>query len=496
MELDVSGLPLLRAPEAAPLIAASLIADGSAKAGVGASPIGAFPIAGGTYVYLGTGNMIFANQANSAPNTFGLGRGATLALTMTVPTTATCMAFDFGFYSEEFPEFVGSAFNDTFDAFIDGAPFARDSQGNRISINSVFGATAGNAAGSTYDGATPRLRAQTPVTPGATAVVSFTISDTGDDSYDSAVLIDRLRFGRPVEGGCEPGASLPYAVALVKTVGAQAGLCAPTQAITVTRNTLVNYCYSVVNSGDLTLSTHSLYDPLFGNLLTDQPLSLVPGGTFSLTRSVIVTQAQNSLAVWMAYTDTSHAFSTTSASSARVNLASAGDATLLVSPPITTARIGVPVTVAVWITGALNFGSFETVLAFDPALVTATQVIYGDFAGSTGRSVLSVPVVHAAGSVRFGQATIGGAPGPSGGGVLAWVTFTPLMTGTTALTLSQSIATSVSSDGYALTLQNGGLIITQTKRAFLPLVLRGPAAAAQDDAPALAGLSWPACWPG
>jgi hypothetical protein len=103
--------------------------------------------------------------------------------------------------------------------------------------------------------------------------------------------------------------------------------------------------------------------------------------------------------------------------------------------------------------------------------------------------VIAVPVVYAAGSVRFGQATIGAAPGPNGGGVLAWVTFTPLLTGTTPLTLSQSIATSVSSDGYTLTRQNGALTIIQTKRAFLPLVLRGPAAAAQPEAPALAGLA-------
>ncbi|MBK8833325.1 MAG: choice-of-anchor L domain-containing protein [Anaerolineae bacterium] len=113
--------------------------------------------------------MLFADQPNSGPNTFGLGDYARLALTFTVPVTATCLSMDFAFFSEEFPEFVGSQFNDTFDAFVDGQPIARDQNGNRISINSVFGATPGNALGTTYDAATPRLRARAALTPGRPA---------------------------------------------------------------------------------------------------------------------------------------------------------------------------------------------------------------------------------------------------------------------------------------------------------------------------------------
>ena len=126
--------------------------DGSNKAGVGRARIGEFPVQGGTVAYLGTGNMVFADQPNTNPNTFGLGDYATLVFTLTTPD-ATCMTLDFAFLSEEFPEFVGSQFNDSFDAFWNGVPFARDGQGNRISINTVFGASAANAAGSTYDGA-------------------------------------------------------------------------------------------------------------------------------------------------------------------------------------------------------------------------------------------------------------------------------------------------------------------------------------------------------
>ncbi|MBK8833319.1 MAG: choice-of-anchor L domain-containing protein [Anaerolineae bacterium] len=136
-----------------------------------------------------------------------------------MPTTATCMSMDFAFFSEEFPEFVGSQFNDTFDAFVDGQPIARDQNGNRISINSVFGATPGNAAGTTYDAATPRLRSRAALTPGATSVITFFVTDVSDTAYDSAVFIDKFTFGRPEGEACVPGANLPVGVVLTKTVG-------------------------------------------------------------------------------------------------------------------------------------------------------------------------------------------------------------------------------------------------------------------------------------
>ena len=43
-----------------------------------------------------------------------------LTLRLNTPGTATCLAFDVAFYSEEFPEFVNSGFNDAATAEIGG----------------------------------------------------------------------------------------------------------------------------------------------------------------------------------------------------------------------------------------------------------------------------------------------------------------------------------------------------------------------------------------
>jgi len=107
-----------------------------------------------------------------------------LQLSLHVPPAYNCLNFDFAFYSEEFPEFVGTIFNDTFTAqlnnpsltvdgqsYIVDAPgnFAFDTQNNIISINTAFGVVPNTAT--TYDGSTPSLRASAVVTPNSNAQV-------------------------------------------------------------------------------------------------------------------------------------------------------------------------------------------------------------------------------------------------------------------------------------------------------------------------------------
>jgi hypothetical protein len=200
------------------------------------SALTGFPFSGGTFAILTSGNSTFADDANTSGSTGqgnngdDGGHGATFAdvvtlrVILSVPANSNCLSVDFSFLSDEFPEYVGNRFNDAFIAELDEsnfsadaaqsnkiiAPnnFAFDGQGNVISVNTT-GATemsAAEATGTTYDGATPRLRAAVPVTPGMHAVF-FSIFDQGDDAYDSAVFLDNLAVFSAPAGACKAGAT-------------------------------------------------------------------------------------------------------------------------------------------------------------------------------------------------------------------------------------------------------------------------------------------------
>lgn len=188
-----------------------------------------FPTAGDRFAILTTGDARFAPQEETFASA-DLGgpsvRGNTdfdvtvLAIDLAVPAGRNCLRFDFAFYSEEYPDFVGSAFNDAFIAELDtstwttsgsqiSAPenFAFDDRGEVISINST-GATSMsrlNAGGTAYGGATVLLEAATPVTD-AEHTLYLSIFDQGDRIYDSATFIDNLRFEQAAPGECRPGA--------------------------------------------------------------------------------------------------------------------------------------------------------------------------------------------------------------------------------------------------------------------------------------------------
>jgi hypothetical protein len=153
-----------------------------------------------------------------------------LELELEVPDTAQGLAFDFDFYTHEFPRWVCSDYNDFFVALMEPAPkgavsgnISFDSQGNSVSVNAgflqvcepqtaggkVFDCTLGpgELAGTGFEddgsgsraAATGWLTTQAPVTPGSTIKLRFAIWDAGDEQLDSTVLIDNFRWlGGPV----------------------------------------------------------------------------------------------------------------------------------------------------------------------------------------------------------------------------------------------------------------------------------------------------------
>ncbi len=201
-------------------------------AGVSNSPLAAFPTAGSTFGVLTSGDSELADDPNndggSGEDNGGQGYGEaydplTLKIDINVPAGANCVGFDFRFLSEEFPEFVNAGFNDAFVAQLD--QLSVNVTGQSITAPGDFAAGAGDkisvdsagpsgmsdifSTGTTYDGATPKLVARTPVGPGAHSVF-LTIFDAGDGVLDSAVFVDNLRVTTEAPGDCKSLSLEPF----------------------------------------------------------------------------------------------------------------------------------------------------------------------------------------------------------------------------------------------------------------------------------------------
>lgn len=275
--------------------------------GVEDAPLGGFPTSGSTFAILTTGDATLADDANGSSSSGTSDGGANvrgesdfdvtiLKIGVTVPTGNNCLAFDFKFLSEEFPEFVGGSVSDSFIAELDTsdwtttgggsvptAPhnFAQDPQGNPISINST-GATAMSdtaATGTTYDGATQTLSAQTSVTAGTHALY-LSIFDQGDSIYDSAVFVDNVRTGFVPDPTtqCKAGASAPADLELTNSD-------AP-DPVTVGQN--LTYTETVTNHGSSPASGVSLSDPLpaGATLVSATPSKGTCSGTTTVTCAI------------------------------------------------------------------------------------------------------------------------------------------------------------------------------------------------------------------
>ena len=149
--------------------------------------------------------------------------GVALELTVRTPSNATGFRFDFDFFTYEFPAFICSSFNDVFAALLWPIPAGQtdgnisfDSQGNIVSVNSVFleacGCAGGPpcfAGGKTFDctfgtsslvgtgfdvpedhGSTYWLATSAPVNPNSTITIRWSVHDSGDTILDTTTLIE------------------------------------------------------------------------------------------------------------------------------------------------------------------------------------------------------------------------------------------------------------------------------------------------------------------
>ena len=153
----------------------------------------------------------------------GSGDRATLQFDINVPPTANSFSFNFYFMSREYPEWVGSKYNDAFEVYLTSGAYTGqivfDSFGNLVTVNNaLFTVTAdvnGDGIADTTDPSNPLLGTGfdadggtgwvttiAPCVGGETMRISFEIYDVADGIWDSAVLLDNFQFSEnEVEDG-------------------------------------------------------------------------------------------------------------------------------------------------------------------------------------------------------------------------------------------------------------------------------------------------------
>lgn len=158
---------------------------------------------------------------------------AAVELTIRTPGNAHGFAFDFDFYTFEWPDFVCSSYNDFFVAILSPIPMGQtdgnisfDSQNNPVSVNNAFvevwgcpgnppnPCTAGmksytcalgnveligtgfgfDTTGAQDHAATSWLSTVAPITPNSEITIRWAVYDSGDGILDSTTLIDNWRW--------------------------------------------------------------------------------------------------------------------------------------------------------------------------------------------------------------------------------------------------------------------------------------------------------------
>jgi hypothetical protein len=104
---------------------------------------------------------------------------------------------------------------------------------------------------------------------------------------------------------------------LNRTVGTEAGVCADTDAVTVTAGSPAFYCYQMTNRSEVHLDTHSLSDDELGDVLSRYAYDLSPGESFVWIESASLQETTRSTATWTGFS-APHAFTATTTTTVNV----------------------------------------------------------------------------------------------------------------------------------------------------------------------------------
>ncbi len=137
----------------------------------------------------------------SGPDT-SAGDRAAFSFDIEVPEYANSFSFNFYFLSREYPEWVGSAYNDTFEVHLQSEAYngqiVFDAFGNPVTVNNalftVTDAASLSGTGFDADGGTGWVTTIAPCSGGETMHIEFEIYDVADGVWDSSVLVDNFQF--------------------------------------------------------------------------------------------------------------------------------------------------------------------------------------------------------------------------------------------------------------------------------------------------------------
>lgn len=163
---------------------------------------------------LSTGNIAAAVGSPSSFASTNLGRAGDADLSslagrttydaasysVTLVPAAPVLHVRYAFASEEYPEYVGSSFNDVMAVFVNGVNCAKVPGTNSpVSINTVNASTnsvyyidnttGASGYGTTMDGLTKPLECKVGVTVGQPVTIKIAVADASDRIYDSAVVL-------------------------------------------------------------------------------------------------------------------------------------------------------------------------------------------------------------------------------------------------------------------------------------------------------------------
>ncbi|HEX5479323.1 MAG TPA: cohesin domain-containing protein, partial [Dehalococcoidia bacterium] len=217
--------------------------------------------------------------------------------------------------------------------------------------------------------------------------------------------------------------------------------------------TLATLTWSIVGPGTTALHlTPSLTDPL-----GDSTFAVAYDG--SIIVSPDPTSTPTPCPGGPCPTNTPTATPTTTPTASPTPLVNCGAAgTMVCVQPIAESDVsGSLVNVKVAVQQATGLGAFQFTLSYDPSVLSPYTVGDGGFLGSTGRTVFCLPAQFQTGSVQFTCVTLGPAPPPgvTGSGSLALVTFIANNPGSTPLSLSSVILTTVSGAKITATTVDG-----------------------------------------